>query len=270
MSSVVHVNKPQGFTRMDNNLYEALIGADLSGRELRVALAIHRLTAGYQVDVARIAASVIADMTSIHREDVSRAICELIRQRVIYRTRGSRSPIGFAPVSEWSIDQKNTHPHKPKAVPQRGVSTTSNVALVPHYKESKENLVPSELVAAAPPTSAEQVAEAHATNAPPDRPPQTHSERIPFQKIVDLYNRVCGKHLPQCLKLNEKRKRNIRKCWNLELDGDFPFRSLECWEGYFYDCLQNPHWIGYNDRGWRADLEFVTREDKVLKVLEGA
>ncbi|MCY1460520.1 hypothetical protein D9M71_780870 [compost metagenome] len=97
-----------------------------------------------------------------------------------------------------------------------------------------------------------------------------HSERIPFQKIVDLYNRVCGKHLPQCLKLDEKRKRNIRKCWNLELNDDFPFRSLECWEGYFNDCLQNSHWIGYNDRGWRADLEFLTREDKVLKVLEGA
>ncbi len=128
MTNVISLNKSVGFTRMDNDLYEALIGAELSGRELRVALAIHRLTVGFNQETARIAASYIAEMSGIHREDVSRAICELIRQRVIYRTGGSRSPMGFAPVSEWAIDKKNTHQNKSKAVPQCGVSTTSIVA----------------------------------------------------------------------------------------------------------------------------------------------
>lgn len=57
---------------MDNELYEALIGADLSGRELRVALAVHRLTAGFNQDESRITASVIAEMSGIRREHVSR------------------------------------------------------------------------------------------------------------------------------------------------------------------------------------------------------
>lgn len=271
MSNVVQLNKSQGFTRMDNDLYEALIGADLSGRELRVALAIHRLTVGYNVEVARIAASVIAEMSGIHREDVSRAICELIRQRVVYRTGGSRSPMGFAPISEWAIDQKNTHPNKPKAVPQCGVSTTSIVAFPPHNKDSKDNSGSSNLVAAVAPTPAEVVAVApeQEPTAIPDQPaPQT--ERIPFAKIQDLYNRICGHVLPQCLKLSEDRKRNIRKCWNLEFNGAFPFRKGEFWEGYFNDCLTNRHWVGENDRSWRADIEFLTREKTVLKVLEGA
>ncbi|HEJ4806058.1 TPA: replication protein, partial [Pseudomonas aeruginosa] len=60
MSNIVSLRNTGGFTRMDNELYEALIGAELSGRELRVALAIHRLTVGYNVEEARIAASVIA------------------------------------------------------------------------------------------------------------------------------------------------------------------------------------------------------------------
>ncbi|MFG7953541.1 replication protein, partial [Pseudomonas aeruginosa] len=46
MSNIVSLRNTGGFTRMDNELYEALIGAELSGRELRVALAIHRLTVG--------------------------------------------------------------------------------------------------------------------------------------------------------------------------------------------------------------------------------
>ncbi|HBS81033.1 MAG TPA: hypothetical protein DD989_20665, partial [Pseudomonas sp.] len=46
-------NTQRGFTRMDNELYEALIGADLSGRELRVALAVHRFTVGYNSQAAR-------------------------------------------------------------------------------------------------------------------------------------------------------------------------------------------------------------------------
>jgi phage replication O-like protein O len=131
---------------MDNDLYEALIGADLSGRELRVALAIHRQTAGFNLSEARIAASYIAEMSGIHREDVSRAICELIRQRVVYRTGGSRSPIGFAPVKEWAIDSKNFRSGKPPIAPQCGVSTTSNVAFLPHNKDRNTNTTSDEVV----------------------------------------------------------------------------------------------------------------------------
>jgi phage replication O-like protein O len=261
MTNVISLNKSQGFTRMDNELYEALIGADLSGRELRVALAIHRLTAGYNVDEARIAASVIADISGIRREHVSRMICELLRQGVIYRVGGSKGPIGFAPVSEWKIDPKECAENGTKDLAQSAGNGTKVVPFSAHNKDNKDNTVPSELVDAAAPTSVEV--------AQPEQP-DPKADRIPYAKIQDLYNRVCGHVLPQCLKLNDKRKGNIRKCWNLNLNGTFPFRSAEFWEGYFNDCLTNKHWTGNNESGWRADLEFLTREEKVLKVLEGA
>lgn len=264
MSNVISLGKAQGFTRMDNDLYEALIGADLSGRELRVALAIHRQTAGYNIDTARIAASYIAKMSGIHREDVSRAICELIRQRVIFRIGGSRSPIGFAPISEWAIDKKNTHKNKPKEAPQCGVSTTSNVAFLPHNKDSKDNLVPTVLAEAPASTPKEQIVQAE-----DQEPKKPTAERIPYAKIVDLYNRTCGHVLPKCAKLTDKRRKLIAKVWNFELFGDYPFRgNSDFWEGYFNDCLTNKHWTGSNDRGWCADIDFILREDKVLKVLE--
>lgn len=270
MTNIISLRNTGGFTRMDNDLYEALIGADLSGRELRVALAIHRQTAGYNLESARIAASYIAEMSGIHREDVSRAICELIRQRVIYRVGGSRSPIGFAPVSEWAIDKKNTHQSKPKEVPQCGVSTTSNVAFLPHNKERNTNTNANALVVAASAATAEVLVQDQDPEATPEpvQPEQPKVDRIPYGRIVEIYNEVCGGLLPQCMKLTEKRRRLIRGCWNLEVNGIYPFRKSEFWTAYFHDCLANKHWIGQNDRGWTADIEFLTRQDKVLKVLE--
>lgn len=107
MTNVIQLSKSQGFTRMDHDLYEALISADLSGRELRVAMAIHRHTTGFNRESVRVSASYIAQMTGLARENVSRAVSELLRQRVIYREGGSRSPIGICQPKEWNIDAQS-------------------------------------------------------------------------------------------------------------------------------------------------------------------
>jgi uncharacterized protein YdaU (DUF1376 family) len=95
-------------------------------------------------------------------------------------------------------------------------------------------------------------------------------KKISYADIAELYNRVCGDVLPRCVALNAKRKTNIRNLCSLTINGDKPFRDLDFWEGYFNDCLTNKHWTGQNDRGWRADLEFLTRQEVALKALEAA
>lgn len=272
MSNVISLKSAGGFTRMENDLYEALIAADLSGRELRVALAIHRLTAGYNQEAVKVAALYIAKMmyqdeakAVAERANVSRAINSLIRQRVIFRDGGSRDPITFLPVSEWKIDHKSTVSKSTHCVEK----TLATVSKITHIKDINTKSTANAVVAAAAATAQASESEAEQQATPePVQPDAPKAERIPFNKIMDLYNRVCGDRLPRCLKLNEKRKRQIRNCWNLEINGAYPFRTSEFWEGYFNDCLTNPHWTGSNDRGWTADIEFLTRQDKVLKVLE--
>lgn len=105
--------------------------------------------------------------------------------------------------------------------------------------------------------------------SPPDGDDQP-SPKISYTKIAEIYNTTCGNLLPKCEALNAKRKTNIRNLCALKIRGSYPFRDLAFWEGYFNDCLENQHWIGRNDRGWRADLEFLTRTDNALKVLEAA
>jgi len=257
MNNVIQIGKAQGFTRMDNDLYEALIAAELSGRELRVALAIHRLTAGYNVSEARIYAGSIAKLSGIARENVSRIITSLLRQRVIYRHGGSKDPIGFNAPCEWKIDAKNETKKTATKATQSVISDTSLVSFPTHIKDRNTKPSTNVLVAADAATDSESSAET-----------QTPATRIPYQQIADLYNRVCGEILPQCLKLNAKRKVAIRKVWNMDIQGEYLFRDLDSWEGYFNDCLTSRHWTGHNDRNWRADIDFLLRESSVLKVLE--
>lgn len=273
IDNVVPLGKNQrGFTRMDNDLYEALIGADLSGRELRVAMAIHRLTAGFNKDAVKVAALYVSKMmygdeskAEAERANVSRAINSLIRQRVLFRDGGSRDPIAFLPVSEWKIDPKATVSKSTHCVE----NIPATVLKITHIKDSKDNKASTKLVdaAASTPSVDEQEAQTQAT-PDPVQPASAKAKAIPYAKVMEIYNRVCGSKLPSCIKLNAKRQRQIKACWDMEIDGAYPFRRGEFWEAYFAQCLTNPHWIGQNDRGWTADIEFLTRQDKVLKVLE--
>lgn len=272
MSNVIPLRNTGGFTRMDNDLYEALIGADLSGRELRVALAIHRLTSGYNKEAVKVAALYISKMmysdeekALSERANVSRAINSLIRQRVLFRDGGSRDPITFLPVNEWEIDHKSTVSKSTHCVEK----TPATVSKITHIKDINTNLTANAVVAAVASTDEDLESEPEQQGTPePDQPPAAKVDRIPYGRIAEIYNTVCGEKLPKCLKLSTKRKNLIKGCWNLEINGVHPFRKGEFWTAYFTDCLTNKHWIGENDRGWTADIEFLTRQDKVLKVLE--
>lgn len=259
MSFVTPIQSKSGFTRMDNDLYEALIGAELSGRELRVALAIHRQTAGYNLESACIAASYIAEMSGIRREDVSRAICELIRQGVIYRDGGSRSPIGFAPVGEWKIDKRNTHPNKPKEVPRCGVSNTSNVAFLPHNKERNTNTTPDGVVGDA---------ERQPAQAKPARQ-KPAMEACPYQDIVDLYHKALPE-LPAVAILNDGRKRALQARWR----ESEVHRDLGFWADYFCQVKASQFLMGQvpgrnGSKPFRATFDWLIAPSNFVKVVEG-
>ncbi|MCR3854672.1 hypothetical protein K3Z84_03995, partial [Pseudomonas aeruginosa] len=59
--------------------------------------------------------------------------------------------------------------------------------------------------------------------------------------------------------------------YNLKLDGGFPVRDggLSFWEGLFNDVLDCPFMLGNNNRGWRADFEFLTTASKIQRFMEG-
>lgn len=262
MSNVISLRNTGGFTRMDNELYEALIRADLSGRELRVALAIHRLTVGYNVEEARIAASVIAEMSGIARENVSRIIGDLIRQRILYRSGSSRAPIGISPSREWKIDVKSDTLDKLAKPTQSVENNTSKVLKLTHNKDSKDIPAPSELVdAERQPEQAQLI----------DEPVRQESKvpSCPHQAIVDLYHETLPE-LPRVALLNKTRQQHLQARWR---ESDV-HRDLEFWRDYFAMVKTSKFLMGNvvgrnGNRPFRASFDWLIAPSNFVKVVEG-
>jgi hypothetical protein len=73
--------------------------------------------------------------------------------------------------------------------------------------------------------------------------------------------------LPRAIKLTRDRKMKIRARWK----ENPKMQSLEKWEQYFRLILSQGFLMGNNNRGWRADFDFlVSSEKKFVKIIEGS
>ena len=100
---------------------------------------------------------------------------------------------------------------------------------------------------------------------------------VPVQQVLQTYNEVLGDKLPKAQLLNDKRKRVIAQRWREMLNSQDPSGKVRftdtvsglVWFGKFFAKVAlNPHWMGENDRGWRADLDWILKPDNFLRILE--
>lgn len=90
-----------------------------------------------------------------------------------------------------------------------------------------------------------------------DKKKQIENKR---NKIKDIYNTNCC-FLPQIQKLTEKREKAIDKFMEEFTEEQFTQICLLANSSNFL--------IGKNDKGWKADFDFLLRIDKATNVLEG-
>lgn len=92
-----------GFTRLANELYEELIGANLTRNQAKVAHAVCRKTYGFNKKMDRIADSQIALLTRLPRQKVNKAKNELLIMKVLLREGQFIGP--NKTLSEWQIPE---------------------------------------------------------------------------------------------------------------------------------------------------------------------
>ena len=83
-------------------------------------------------------------------------------------------------------------------------------------------------------------------------------------KILDLYHDILP-GLPCVVKMTQKRKSQLKARW-FESEKT---QSLDWWKGFFEMVKERPFLLGNNNRGWKADFDFLTKQDKFLAILEG-
>jgi phage replication O-like protein O len=79
-----------GHTRIANELLEALIGYPFTGGELKVVLAVIRLTYGWQTKARPIKQRDLARLTGLDERQIRRVLGSLRQQAVVWRDRTSR------------------------------------------------------------------------------------------------------------------------------------------------------------------------------------
>ena len=95
-----------GYTRLANDLYDALIAADLTRNQAKVAHAICRKTYGFNKKTDRISDSQLAELTKLPRQKVNKAKNELIDMKVICRIGHEIGP--NKNIFEWNFCHQNS------------------------------------------------------------------------------------------------------------------------------------------------------------------
>lgn len=96
----------------------------------------------------------------------------------------------------------------------------------------------------------------------------TRNDPIPYQAIVDAYNRTMDR-LAKARDLTTKRRTKIKTVWTGRR------KSVEFWLAYFEECQRDPFLSGegpYKNghENWRPDFDYLIREDVVVRTYERA
>lgn len=91
---------------------------------------------------------------------------------------------------------------------------------------------------------------------------KTTTVAVPFSKIKDLYNSTCTT-LSKIKIMSENRKTHVRARWTQYGEDYSIFETL------FSKAEESTFLQGKNNRGWKADFDWLMNETNMSKVLEG-
>ncbi|ELY2536621.1 replication protein [Cronobacter sakazakii] len=243
-----------GYTRIANELLEAVMSADLTARQLKIVLAVIRKTYGFGKKLDRITNTQIAAMTGIHHTHVCTAKNEMIAMNILI---SSGNQIGVNKVvSEWNscISQlsetlaklankslaKSANEHSPSQLNTKETITKENKETTPLPPGGGDGQV--------------------------SKPEKRKAERIDYESFLNAYNTEVGDRLPHAVAVNEKRKRRLKK-----IIPQLKTPNVDGFRAYVRAFVHQakPFYFGDNDTGWTADFDYLLREDSLTGVREG-
>lgn len=246
-----------GYTRIANELYEALIGANLTRNQAKVAHAITRKTYGFNKKTDRISDSQIADLTKLPRQKVNKAKNELIAMKVVIRSGHEIGP--NKNLFEWEIDCHQNSDSVTNTVTKSVTKTVTGVSPKQgHTKDTIQKTVKTITDGAS--------ACAEPPAAIPEKRP---GKSTPYQAILDAYHEVLPE-MPAIRELTDSRKTKIRNFWT-----KFKFDETR-WRAYLDFIAKNCRWMCESrprrdgESAWKPkNLDFLVTERCYLGVREG-
>lgn len=242
-----------GFLRLANELLDATMCSGLPETELCVVMAVWRKTYGFSKKLDWISNEQLQEMIGKHLTHCSTAKNSLVRKKVLIQ-EGRK--IGMnTNISEWQT--RNNGFCKTLAKPAK--KTLAEVANGPLQKllTTKDNIQNTKENTPLPPSAVSER----------DDKKSSRSRPTPYEAVLQCYNELAEGKLPLAESLNAKRKRDIKR-----LLGELKEPTVEAASLYFEAFFSSARqfYFGENDRGWRANFDYLLRSDTLMKTREGA
>ncbi|BBQ85339.1 hypothetical protein WP3W18E02_38680 [Klebsiella sp. WP3-W18-ESBL-02] len=270
-----------GFTRVANELLDAVMASGLSETELCVVLAVWRKTYGYNKKMDWVSNDQLEQMIAKHHTHCSTAKSQLVAKKVLVQE--GRNVGMNTSIIEWKT--KINGFCKTLAKPAKdSLAEVANKTLAESAKEilaevangDVETLAESAFETKQDLLTTKDNIQKTINNTP--QPPEGEcvgqeeksvSKKTPidYQAVLSAYNTTLGDRLPQAEALNDKRRRAIKR-----LLTELKEPTVEAVENYFAAFAERApkFYFGENDRGWRASFDYLLRSDTLLKTKEKA
>lgn len=270
-----------GFTRVANELLDAVMASGLSETELCVVLAVWRKTYGYNKKMDWVSNDQLEQMIAKHHTHCSTAKNQLVAKKVLVQE--GRSVGMNTSIIEWKTKINGfcktlAKPAKDSLaeVANKNLAESAKETLAEGAKDDGETLAESAFETKQDLLTTKDNIQKTINNTP--QPPEgecvgqeeksvSKKTQIDYQAVLSAYNTTLGDRLPQAEALNDKRRRAIKR-----LLTELKEPTVEAVENYFAAFAERApkFYFGENDRGWRASFDYLLRSDTLLKTREKA
>ena len=270
-----------GFTRVANELLDAVMASGLSETELCVVLAVWRKTYGYNKKMDWVSNDQLEQMIAKHHTHCSTAKNQLVAKKVLVQE--GRSVGMNTSIIEWKTKINGfcktlAKPAKDSLaeVANKALAESAKETLAEGAKDDGETLAESAFETKQDLLTTKDNIQKTINNTP--QPPKgecvgqeeksvSKKTQIDYQAVLSAYNTTLGDRLPQAEALNDKRRRAIKR-----LLTELKEPTVEAVENYFAAFAERApkFYFGENDRGWRASFDYLLRSDTLLKTREKA
>ncbi|HDR1931593.1 TPA: replication protein [Pasteurella multocida] len=275
IKEVKKVSIDDGYTAIPNELLESILKSGVLGWKGSYLLATVLKTLKWHKKSDWFSHSQVCEMMGIeankyHINQLSAARSELIKAKILFE-KGRNTGVNLA-VFEWSMiipDKVGKSRKSRDLIPENlGNAYPENVGNTKEtFTKEKINITPL-------PPKGES---ANADGVPVVENKKQRSLNIDYVGIGKAYNECLmesEKNLPMLAdpeNLSQERKRKIKKLADV-MKKRFGSCDAETFRNYFLDFMRSARqfYFGENDRGWRADFEYILREKVMDKTIEGS
>ncbi|WP_238485098.1 replication protein [Rahnella rivi] len=255
-----------GYTRIANELLEAVMSADLTARQLKVALAVMRKTYGFGKKTDRITNTQIAGMTGIHHTHVCTAKNEMIAMNVII-TSGSQIGINKV-VSDWNFNISQVSETLAKSANKTLAEVANDHS--PTQLNTKETYQKKKETTPKSPEGSDEVAEKK-THSKSKKKSSLEFDR---ERFKTTWNCKAEKHgLPKINGVSATTEKSLKYLYEAHLrnctqNGRKPTDMDTLFNGYIEFGYQPTAWaMGNNPDGKVFGIATALRQDKIDEIL---